>query len=210
MCKKLFLLFLTLTISLSFSSCSNGFSDSDMDIYEKIHKYYNKMESFSAELDMSVFSNKTENRYFVSQKFKSPDKFYMRLTDKDGLFSVLTVTNGAVTKVLADGSDYALTVPSDDYLNMLFVNNFFRAYYASEQTSCRVNESFSNSNKTVLEVFPEDEALSIKSVSLSIDNETLLPDTMIFYGDDNKVLSKTKFINFKYNEKTEDSIFNTD
>jgi len=197
-------------ISLSCIACTRSFTDRDMDIYEKIHKYYSKMESYSTDLDMTVFSNKTQNRYFVSQKVKVPDKFYMRLTDKDGTFSVTTITNNGITKALADGADYSLSVPSDDYLNMLFVNNFFKAYYASESTALCVDTSFSESKKTILDVFLDDKNLSIKKASLSIDNDELAPDTLTLYGEGDKVLLKATFSNFKYNDKTNESVFNTD
>ena len=85
MCKRLTIILLTLTISLSICSC--GFSDRDMDIYEKIHNRYNKLASYTADLDLTVFSNKTENRYFLSQKTQDPDKFFVRVTDEKGTFS---------------------------------------------------------------------------------------------------------------------------
>ena len=42
-------------ISVSVTACV-GFTDSDMDIYEKIHNHYNKMESYTTDVDMTVYS----------------------------------------------------------------------------------------------------------------------------------------------------------
>lgn len=209
MCKKFLAIFLTLMISLSVCACGS-FTDSDMDIYEKIHKRYNKMESYSADLDITVFSNKTENRYFASQKTLNPDKFYTRITDEDGTFSVTTVTSGDTTKTTADGSEYSLTVPSQDYLSLLFVNNFFRAYYASEKTALTVDRSISKSDKTLMEVAVTENDLNITKVTLSIDNKTLEPDTVAVYNADNKVLAKGKYENFKFNDKIDETVFSTD
>ena len=208
MCKKLTAFFLTLMISLSVCAC--GFSDRDMDIYEKIHKKYLKMESYSADLDMTVFSNKTKNRYFVSQKTCEPDKFYTLVTDPDGLFAVTTITNGAVTKVSTDSSDYALTVPSNEYLDLLFVNNFLKAYYASEETSLNVDTSFAKGNKTTLSVETNHPDSTIKKVSLSFDNESLAPDSISVFGENDTLLATAKYENFKFNDNIDPSVFSTD
>lgn len=205
MCKKLFLIFLTLMISLSVCSC--GFSDSDMDIYEKIHKQYNKLESYTSDLDLTVFSNKTENRYFVSQKTKDPDKFYARITDEKGTFSLTTITNNSTTKVTADGSEYAMTVPCEDYMSLLFVNNFLRAYFASESTSLSVDNSITKTDKTLMEVAVTNEDLNLSKVSLSFDNKTLLPDTITIYNKESKAIAKGKYENFTFNDKIDETFF---
>ncbi len=208
MCKKLTCIILTLMISLSVCAC--GFSDKDMDIYEKIHKKYLKMETYSADLDMTVFSNKTQNRYFVSQKTCEPDKFCTLVTDPDGIFSVATITNGAVTKVTTDSSDYAITVPSNEYLDLLFINNFLKAYYASEATSLNVDTSLVKGNKTTLSVETNIPDSTIKKVSLSFDNETLAPDTISVFGENDTLLVNAKYENFKFNDNIDLSVFSTD
>jgi len=208
MCKKLTLLILTLTISLSVCGCN--LSDSDMDIYEKIHKKYLKMESYTADLDMTVFSNKTENRYFVTQKSQVPDKFYTRVTDPDGLFSVTTVTDGAVTRVDAEGSDYAITVPSDDYMNLLFVNNFLTAYYASESTYLSVDSSLIKGNNTSFSVDIDESGLCIRRACMTFDNDSLAPQSITIYGENEQILATAKYENFNFNENIDPSVFNTD
>ncbi len=207
-CKKIFTIFLALMISLSLSACS-GFSDSDMDIYEKIHNHYSKMESYTANLDMTVYSNKTKNQYFITQKAKSGDKYYTKVTDKDATFSVTTITNGTLTKTIADGSEHSLTVPSSEYLGVLFLDNFFRAYYASEETALLVDKSLKGSN-TVLEVSLFADDIAIKRVSLSIDNKTLTPATISVFGAEDNLLAKGTFEDFCYNDKIDDSLFNID
>lgn len=208
MCKRLTIILLTLTISLSICSC--GFSDRDMDIYEKIHNRYNKLASYTADLDLTVFSNKTENRYFLSQKTQDPDKFFVRVTDEKGTFSVTTVTNGTTTKISADGSEYAMTVPCEDYMSLLFVNSFLRAYFASEETSLSVDKSLVKSDKTLMEVAIENEDLNLSKVSLSFDNKTLSPDTVTVYNRDGKATARGKYENFKFNDKIDETVFSTD
>ncbi len=209
MCKRLTLIFLTLMMSLSVCGCST-LSDSDMDIYEKIHKTYNKLESYSSDLDLTVFSNKTKNRYFISQKTVDPDKYYARVTDEAGTFTVTTVSNNGVTKVSADGSEYSLTVPCEDYLGILFVNAFLREYFSSEDTLMSVDKSITKSDKTVMEVAISKKELNLSRATLSFDNKTLAPDTITIYDLDNKVVAKGKYENFKPNDKIDESVFSID
>jgi outer membrane lipoprotein-sorting protein len=195
-------------ISLSVTAC-NGFSDSDMDIYEKIHKKYNKMESYTADLDLTVFSNKTENRYFLSQKTKDPDKFYARVTDDKGTFSVTTVVNNGITKVSAEGSEYSMTVPCEDYLGLLFVNTFLRMYFSSEDTSLTVDKALSK-DKTVMEVSVENPDLNLSRIVLTFDNKTLLPYAVTIYNREGKAVAKGKYENFILNDEINESVFSTD
>ena len=208
MCKKLALLILTLMISLSVCAC--GISDKDMDIYEKIHKNYLKMESYSADIDMTVFSNKTQNRYFVSQKTENPDKFYSRVTDPDGLFSVTTATKSGTTKVTADGSDYAITIPADDCMSFLFVNNFLSAYYGSESTFLSVDSTPAKNSKTTLIVDIDEPDSAILRVSMTFDNETCAPLNATVYGKNEQTLVSAVYENFKFNDKIDQSVFCTD
>jgi len=207
MCKKLTLLILTLMISLSVCGCNT--SDSDMDIYEKIHKTYSRLESYSTDLELTVFSNKTENHYFVSQKTKEPDKFFARVTDPEGSFSVTTITNGDKTTTSAQGFDDSLTIPSEDYLSLLFVNNFLKAYYASEDTACTVDSSLTQGKKTVFTVTAPENDLAISRVTMSFDNKTLVPFMVTVYGEGDKTLATAKYENFKFDDKIDDSVFNT-
>ncbi len=207
MCKKISVIFLALMISLSLGGCKRPFSDRDMDIYKKIHENYNKMESYSADVDITVFSNKTENRYFVGQKYQSPDKYYTRVTDEDGTFSVTTVTNSGKTKTMADGSDYTLVVPSQEYLSLLFVNNFFRAYYSSEETSLTVDSNAFASDKTLLTVNVEENEQCISKAVLSVDNKTLMPHYLVAYDVDGRELFSARYENFKFNDKIDKTIF---
>lgn len=196
-------------LSMSVCGCSRSLSDRDMHIYEKIHKNYNNLKNYTADICLTVYSNKTESQYFVHQKFLLPDKYFLRTTDENATFSLTTVTNGDITKTSADGSDYSLTVPSEDVLNLLFVNNFFKAYYSSEETFISVNSSLKNGKKTVLELAVHDKNSYISRASLSIDNETLTPSDFFAYDKEGTKVLSAEYLSYSQNEKMDDTIFNT-
>ena len=212
MCKKTFVVFLTLMMSMLFCSACGGnrFSDSDMDIYEKIHKYYSNMESYSATVTFSCFSNKTENQYTAEQKAMGNDKFFCKVTAPGSDLSVTTIVNGSATKTLADGTDYSVTVPYADTSGLLFVNSFFKTYYASEETYLAVNGT-GKGNVTILETQLSPKNTNAAKIALSIDNKTLSPVNLTVYDMGGNVSVSAAFSNFHYNDKSiTESDFTTD
>lgn len=212
MCKKL-LCFLTLMTSVTvFSACSSigSLSDNDMNIYEKIHSYYNKMECYSANLNFTVFSNKTENEYQAIQKTFGNDKFYIKTKTPQSMLSVTTISNGNKTKTITEGSDYSVTLPASETLGFLFINTFFKTYYASEETALSVN-SATKGNVTLLETSLSPISKNAAKITLSINNETLAPEEITVYNISGSPWIKGKFTDFKYNDKDiNESVFNTD
>ncbi len=211
MCRKVTALLTLMITLLSISGCNHQpFGDSDMDIYEKIHAYYNKMERYSANVAFTCYSNKTENHYTATQKAMGNDKHWIKVQTPEENFSVTTVTNGDKTKTLADGSGYAVTVPTNDVTNFLFINQFFSRYYASEDT-CLSVVSHEKGNVTLLEtpLFPVNNKDA--RITLSIDNKTLAPVNLTVYSHGGNVTLSATFSDFKYNDKAiKDSDFTTD
>ena len=208
MCKKL--LILTLMINLCMlTACNRSYiNDHDMDIYEKIHRYYSEMESYSASLTVTAHSNKTENTYTATQKTSGSDKYYIRFSDDNGL-SVTTVTNGDKTKTLTNGSGYSITVPTQEDAGFLFLNRFFSKYYASEDTTLLVSGK-AQGNVTLLETELSENNPRFSRAKLTVDNKTLKPLKMeITNLRDDPVLTG-EFTEFIYNDTIEDGIFSID
>ncbi len=208
MCKKLFMILLTLMISFGAHGCTiEYFSDRDMDIYEKIHKHYSNMDGYSALFEFDVFSNKTERRYVAEQKTISPDKFYTKVKSENSGLSVTTVTNGKKTKTLTEGSDYFVTVPTAEHLGLLFVNRFFSAYYGSEETALTVSRA-KTGKVTVLVTDLSALDTVYQTATLSIDNKTLAPVELTLKDAKGNTLLCGTYKDFKYNDKTlKESIF---
>ena len=208
MCKKLCLIFLALMISLGAYGCAiEHFSDRDMDIYEKIHKHYSKMNSYSAVFEFEVTSNKTEKQYTAIQKTLSPDKFYTNVQSKNSGLAVTTITNGNKTKTITEGSDYFVTVPTAEHLGLLFVNRFFSTYYGSEETALVVNRA-ATSHVTVLTTDLSALDTVYETATLTIDNKTLSPIELSLKDKEGTPLLCGTYKDFRYNDKTvEESIF---
>lgn len=204
MCKKLIILLTLMTSVFVFSACGSGslLSDNDMDIYEKIHTYYNNMESYSARVKFTVFSNKTQNTYTAEQKALGNDKFYVKVSSEDSGLSVTTISDGEKTKTVADGTDYSITLPTTEKLNLMFINSFFKTYYSSEDTSLAVNNSDNTGNTTLLETVLSPMTTGAAKVTLSIDNKTLSPVCLTVFTLEGTPAIKAEFSDFKYNDKS--------
>ncbi len=200
MCKKRFLLALTISV-FCFSGCvSGGFLDSDMNCYEKIHAYYNKMERYSATVSLTVLSNKTENQYTMQQKAMGHDRFFSHIKHEKNDISVTTITNGKQTQTVTEGTDYSVTLPTHGETNVLFLNSFFKTYYASENTYLKVNGT-ENESVTVLETELNLTHTSVSKAALFVDNKTLSPLKLVLYDYGEKAIVTAKFSDFIYNDK---------
>ncbi len=207
MCKKLFVLTLMISACL-FSACGKQsyLNDRDMDIYEKIHRYYSEMESYSATMTLKAYSNKTENVYTAEQKTKG-NRFYTKITSPAANFSVITVTDGDKTGTRTEGSDYTLTVPSADHTGMMFVNRFFTAYYASEQTAVTVSSNLSGSAAVVLETELSENNPRLSHAQLTLDSKSLAPLVLEITDATGKTVLQGTFSDFRYNDTIDDKFF---
>ena len=208
MCKKLFVLALMISLCM-LSACGRSYiNDRDMDIYEKIHRYYSEMESYSADLKVTAYSNKTENTYTATQKTVGNDKFHVTFRSDNGIL-VTTVVNGDKTKTLTDESDYSITVPTKDDAGFLFVNRFFSRYYASEDTALFVG-SRTQGNVTVLETELSENNPRFSRAKLTVDNKTLTPVKIELTDPGGNPVITGEFTAFRYNDTIEEGIFSID
>lgn len=202
------LILLTLMISLCLCSCegSSNFTDEDLGIYEKIHRYYNKMESYSAYVKMTVKSNKTENVYEMEQ-MSAGNKKMTKLVSPEHLSGIMTITDGDNTQVIYSGSkEHKLSVPVSEDIDFSFVDNFMRFYYRSEETAVTTTAQ-SESETTLFETeLPLDSARRRKA-SMLIDNKTLAPKNITVYDMGGNIVFIAEFVNFVYNDNIKDEVF---
>lgn len=205
---RLFLL--TLMISLFLSGCNGGvgFSDDDLGIYEKIHHYYSKMESYSARVRLTVRSNKTDNVYELEQSVKGSDKALSRILSPDSIKGLETVRNGdKVTVRFGDSDKNELAVEASEDIDLSYVSNFFSLYYRSEETAVSVSSREENAGTTLLETDLPAESARRQKASMLVDNRTLAPKNITVYDMGGNVVFIAEFIEFVYNDKVEDKIF---
>lgn len=194
-------IFFLLMICLVFASCSGitPLSDSDADIYAKIHKRYSKMTSYTSEVTICAKGNKTENIYTAKQYYISPDK--MLTVFDDGLKILI---NGAASQVKM-GDNEAVFSASDD-IYYLFINEFFRLYYLSQDTALSVANHSAGSITRLTAYLPSAKASRYKLV-LTINNKTLSPDRLSVCDAGGNEVLYADFKSFIINDKIDEEIF---
>lgn len=202
------LVLLTLMISLCLSGCEGNvnFTDEDLDIYEKIHHYYNKMESYSAYVKMTVKSNKTENIYEMEQMSAGAKKM-TKIISPEHLSGIMTVKDGEKTQVVYAGNkEHKLSVPVSEDIDYSFVDNFMSLYYRSEETAV-TTVAQDEGETTLLETELPLKSARRRKASMLIDNKTLAPKNITVYDMGGNIVFIADFVKFVYNDNIKDEIF---
>ena len=195
-----------LMIMLAFSGCSN--IKISYDVYERLYQAYNSMSSYEAEVEVTSFSNHSQNIYVAKQYFKEPDKMRSDIISPQAVEGVQTVINGERAQILQPGSGGNLTLAElkNGDSNFLFLNTFFSLYYKSESTSVSV----SNTEDGEMIVMETETGLSNpyrNSMRLKISSKTLNPIQLDILGKDGEVYMTVVYKSFTPNQPLEDSLF---
>ena len=162
---------LAFVLMISLSGCKTGSHDAYEEIYER---YYN-MKSFSAVAEVTVKSDKTENRYVVKQLYEAPDSFLIRVVEPKELEgSGVSLQGDQMILNSGFGHNEALGGELSAGHGVLFVSDFFETYFKSEETSVSAATSKGDS-VTILECFLGGKNEKRFMQKLWIDNETFLP-----------------------------------
>ncbi|MBO5955534.1 MAG: outer membrane lipoprotein carrier protein LolA [Clostridia bacterium] len=162
---------LAFVLMISLSGCKTG----SHDVYEEIYERYYNMKSFSAVAEVTVKSDKTENRYVVKQLYEAPDSFLIRVVEPKELEgSGVSLQGDQMILNSGFGHNEAFGGKLSAGHGVLFVSDFFETYFKSEETSVSAATSKGDS-VTVLECFLGGKNEKRFMQKLWIDNETFLP-----------------------------------
>lgn len=202
--------FFTLMILTLLTACETAqkLNDRDADIYTRIHNQYVRLSSYTAEVTLTVRSNKTENVYQCRQFYAADNKYRTELLSPDTVSGLVTIINGdrAYTG-LPDGQDYTFEQLSDQTSDILFIDQFFANYYKSEETAIHVTGQPDETRYTVLQTDVIGQNARSYTMSLAIDNDTLLPHKLSVYDMGGQETVTAEYRNVKLNEALDESLF---
>ena len=189
MCKKFLCFLLSFLTLMIIPGCYSGanFKDGDMDIYKKIHKKYAYMKSYTAKAEMTVYSNKTENKYSILQYAKEPKMYRTEFLSEDGKTELLSIEKEGKIRICT------------------FINNFFALFYKSQETAVSVS-SQSDRNFISLEtdIFPPSK--NIKKAVMLVDENADVKSIKIYDAGGNLHI-ETIFTEFNYNAEINNELF---
>lgn len=204
--KKVSAVLLALMLMISVTACGGGSVSHDN--YEKIYETYNDIKSFSAEAEITVKSNLTENTYTVKQYYLAPDNYKMEIVAPENLAGTgYTYTDGKINMQSNYGEVFSLEdyVPEDK--NYVFINDFFEGYYKSEDTFVETGQTSLTEDCTVLKNVLSESNPYRYSQCIWISNDDFKPQRLVTYDMDNNEVLTVTYKSFSLNEDIEKDIF---
>ena len=176
-------------------------------VYEKVYSTYKNMASYAAEVEVTSYSNNSENKYSLTQYYKSPDKQRSEYTAEVGGSNV-TVINGNDGKLITGDTmaEIELDEAAVKEKNYLMLNTFFEIYYSSEETAVTTSGN-DNSGNIKLSAETGSSNPYRKKIELIIDSKTIKPVKMTVYDDKNKPSLCIEYVSFELNKNIDDAIF---
>ncbi len=173
----------------------------ELDTSRKIYNTFAGMQSYSAIVRLTTYSNNNTNTYEMKQYYKSPDKM------RSEAGGVITVINGDSAMVKGNGSTspFKLERLNIDEGDFMFLQNFFEAYYRNELTTASVS-----ADDDRLVTLTVDTGLSNQykaRAQLVLDSAKMQPVSLEIKGSDGKTYSKLEYTEFKINPELGDELF---
>ena len=191
---------------ISMTSCKG--SGVSHDNYKKIYDMYSNINSFTAEADITVKSNLTENTYTVKQHYLAPDNYKMEIVSPENLSGTgYSFCDGRINMQSSYGEVFALEdyVPEDR--NYIFVNDFFEGYYKSEDAFVETGRNSLNDECTVLKNVLSESNPYRYSQCMWISNKDFAPQKLVTYDMDNNEVITVNFKKFTINDDLTKDIF---
>jgi len=199
--KIIFCLFSVLTLA----SCSQM---SEASLQEKINTALKEMTSYEATGKMIRFDGKRETEYTVKQCWQNDGKYRLEILSPDKFKGNYTVYNSSeVCQYNPSVKDSIIrNVPESTARNQIFVGEFVKNYFNSENVSCAVG-NFDESTCTVIEAVIPGGNKYTATEKLWMDNETIKPMQLVLYDSEGNERYIMEFDSFEYNPEFDQSIF---
>ena len=197
-----------IVFTISLAACSFGGNE---DIHARIYRKYSEIQSFSAVLEVTVTTEKTENTYTVKQYYAAPDKFREDILSPETIAGMTYIfANGTISifpPVDCDGISMEIDQTNRNYT---FIPEFFERYFNSDYAIIAVSVDDSTDDiTTVLEVILDGNNFYRASQKLWICNQTAQPLKLKTFNSNGDVLISAIFIEFNLNDRIDGDLFET-
>lgn len=176
------IILLTIFLILYYKNNKNGNTTINKSEEEIINSIL-EMESYSANLDITIETNKNKTQYKVSQTLKE-GKATQEVLEPENIAGVITEYDGTNLKIKNNKLDLETTFQNYQYIveNRLWLDSFIEDFKTLEN-----KKTSSNQNEIILEVKREDTPYNIYK-KLYIDKKTGKPIKLIVQDINQKTL----------------------
>ena len=170
--KKSIMAFFAAILMISLVGCNGGETHNH---HKEIYKRYSNIDSFYAEVRITVKNETTESSYLARQFFEKPDRISFSVDSPEEVAgSGYTFKDGKYRLISGFGEESTVNVLFPNEKSTVFLNDFFENYYKSEDASLRIGAGFQN-DKTTLSSPLSGASKKHFMQSLEVDNNTYLP-----------------------------------
>lgn len=179
------------------------------------------MQTYYAEFEMTVISNKNTNTYIMKEWYKNDVGSKVEYTDSSGSkVNIITLKDRAIIQNENQKNKLLITPYVIKYTNLLNLSTFIKIYNNNLKESCcftansyekleNINMILDNTCKMGDNCTCEVHELvkNVSKMELKLDRKTGMPLTYIVYDNDKKESISIVYTRFDMNCKIEDNIF---
>ncbi len=198
------MIFTVIILTITLSGCTTD--KLNHDIYSRIYQRYSDIKSYTAVIDVTVYSNVKEGKYTLKQYYKAPGSYRVDVLRPENMTGsgCMFYEDGLYLYSNGNGEKLDGYIPSDK--NYMFLVDFFENYYKGEETAAAVTKDISG-EQTVLTSMAAGENEYRFCQKLWIDNKTCLPAKLETFDINNKPVISVVFTEFELNPKINDDVF---
>lgn len=150
---------------------------------EEIEDYISNISSYEANIEVTVTSNKNENKYIINQKYSNENVLKQEVLEPANIQGLQTIYHDG--KLEIKNSKLGLTTIFENYPyvteNILWLSSFAKEYKESNKKSIKEQD-----NMYIMEVDIQNSNICNKK--LYIDKTTNKPEKMLLQDKNNKTL----------------------
>ena len=112
--RRCIVIYIAVLLLMMCTGCTheNFLTDRDADIYQRIHKKFSHMTAYTAKVEVTVYSNKTENTYVMHQLMKDSQGAQFTVEKPESVQGVTTRYHNGQVIMRNEGEESAVSVPA--------------------------------------------------------------------------------------------------
>lgn len=152
---------------------------------EEIEKYILNISSYKAKIEVTVTSNKNENKYLLSQEFLKPNIAKQVVEEPSNIKGVTIINDGNNLTVSNSNLNLTQIYENYEYLNnnCLWINSFIEDYNKSNEKNIK-----SENNEIIMETKVQSDNKYIQYKKLFLDDKTYKPTKLLVQDVNKKTL----------------------
>lgn len=185
--------------------CSKEKNNED---YVSIQDMLINMDSYSANVNVTYYSNKGENSYSISQDAKNDGKYYIKTNAPEHLKGNILLYDGKLLWQYNPSLDKKISIGEKDKMarKELCIFSFLENHLKSKDIALETS-NIDDNIYTILEAKIPGDDKYFSTEKLYINNKTKAPEKLIIYDKEGKERVIAQYDSFVYNPKLEDSKF---